>query len=454
VTVGRRSPILSSLILSLVLLIGACAGGFAPGVADRGIGGTGIAVADRGIGGTGIVGTVTAFGSVWVNGLRVDLPATTAVRVEGVPAEPSAIRIGHVVALTAASGGPTGLEARTLEVRYAVAGPVERLDGATAIVMGQRVEAAPGVGRKALRPGNWIAVSGLRRPDGVIAAGRIDGWDESRGWLLRGRLDAAGPSSLTVSGLTLSHGGLLAAVPPVGGAVRASGRVADGALLLSVTPDPFNPFGAAVGALSVETFVDAAGRPSGLDAPVPGALPGRRVVVDGVVGSGGGIGGSRAFGAPSIGRTAAPGAAADRAAGLAREGSRRDGPQGGAQGFGAPDAGPDGARGDGQRGDGQRGNGAWGGGPWGGGPPGIGRSPEGMGRSPEGMGREGDGPASGRAGMGSPSGNAPSGAGSPGGGRSGMGGPPGGGPGRGPPGGGPPGGGRGGPGGRGGDGAR
>ncbi|MCG5244186.1 DUF5666 domain-containing protein, partial [Azospirillum doebereinerae] len=214
-TVGRRS-----LILSLVLLIGACAG-LAPGFADRGIGGTGISVGDRGIGGTGIVGTVTAFGSVWVNGLRVDLPATAAVRVEGIPAEPSAIRIGHLVAMTAASGGPTGLEARTLEVRYAVAGPVERLDGATAVVLGQRVEAAPGVGRTLLRPGSWVAVSGLRRPDGVIAAGRVDGWDETKGWLLRGRLDAVGPSTLTIAGLTLSRGGLDAAVPPVGSAVRA-----------------------------------------------------------------------------------------------------------------------------------------------------------------------------------------------------------------------------------------
>ncbi|CAO3429992.1 DUF5666 domain-containing protein [Azospirillum doebereinerae] len=443
-TVGRRS-----LILSLVLLIGAC-GAYAPGFADRGIGGTGISVGDRGIGGTGIVGTVTAFGSVWVNGLRVDLPTSTAVRVEGVPADPSAVRVGHLVALTAASGGPTGLEARTLDVRYAVAGPVERLDGATAIVLGQRVEAAPGVGRKPLRPGSWVAVSGLRRPDGVIAAGRVDGWDETKGWLLRGRLDAVGPSTLTVSGLTLSRGGLDAAVPPVGSAVRASGRVAAGSLALSVTPDPFNPFGAAVGALSVEAFVDAAGRPSGLDAPVPGAAPGRRVVIDSVVGSGGGIGGSRAFGAPSIGRTAAPGAEADRAAGLAREGSRRDGAQGaqgGPPGFGAPDAsGPaDAARGEGQRGEGQKGEGPRGDASRGDGPPGAGRSPDGM-------GREGNGPDSGRNGMGGPSGGGRGGMGGPPGG--GLGGGPGGGPGRGPPGGGPPGGGRGGPGGRGGDGAR
>jgi len=353
------------------------------------------------------------------------------------------VRVGHLVAMTAAAGGPTGLEARTLDVRYAVAGPVERVEGTGAVVMGQRVDVANAEGREVLHPGAWVAVSGLRRPDGAIAAGRVDGWNAVNGWLLRGRLDAVTPATVTVAGVTLSRSGLDAAMPPVGSAVRVSGRVEAGALALAVAPDPFNPFGAAVGALSVVTVVEAAGRPAGQDAPAAGAAAGTRVVIDSVVESGGGLRGSRAFGAPALGGTAAPGAdPSARAVGLAREGARRDGPPGigpsgvgpsgigmpGArapEGMGAPDADP-------PKGDDARG--------WGRSPDGIGRSADGLGGSPGLSRSDATGAPDGGFG-GSPRGGV----------RGGPSGPPGGGPpGGGPPGGGPPGGARGGAGSRGG----
>lgn len=305
------------------------------GLADRGIGGTGIAVTDRGIGGTGIVGTVTAFGSVWVNGLRVDLPPTTAVRIEGQPADPGEVRLGQTVAMTAGPGGPTGLTARTLEVRYAVAGPVERAEGSSGLVMGQRIDLADAEGTTALTPGRWVAVSGLRRPDGVVDASRVDPWNPAQGWVLRGRLDAVTPTTLTVSGVTL-QGGLNLAVPPVGSLVRVAGvRAAAGASgnsALSVESDPFNPFGTTVGALSVETYVDPSGQtaiPGGprLDMSDRGAAP-ARVVIDSVVTSGGGLGSSRAYGAQRLGGRSLSGAdPAARAAGLARDGQRPDGPR-------------------------------------------------------------------------------------------------------------------------------
>jgi len=350
---GRRS-----LFLSLVLLIAACAGGgLGPGIADRGIGGTGIAVGDRGIGGTGIVGTVTAFGSVWVNGLRVDLPPTVTVRIEGRAADSAAVRIGHLVAMTAAPGGPTGLEARTLDVRYAVAGPVERVEKAVALVLGQRVELADLREWPALVPGAWVAVSGLRRSDGAIVASRIDGWTPSSGWLLRGRLEAVTPASVTVAGVTLPRDGGDMAILPVGSAVRVSGGDGTGASSLAL--DPFNPFGSSIGALSVETFTDASGRAAGPGTPLGGLAAGSRVVIDSIVESGGGLGGSRAYGAPSLGGTAAFGAdPATRAAGLAaRAGARRDGPaEAGPSGMGPPDG--DASRADDTRGWGRSPNGA------------------------------------------------------------------------------------------------
>ncbi|WP_434621644.1 DUF5666 domain-containing protein [Azospirillum sp. B2RO_4] len=332
-----RKPLARTLLLTLLLAAG-CGPTRDDGLADRGIGGTGVSVADRGIGGTGIVGTVTAFGSVWVNGLRVELPPTTAVRIEGRPGQPGDVRIGQTVAMTAVPGGPTGLTARTLEVRFAVAGPVERAAAGGALVLGQRIDLAEAEGTTALTPGRWVAVSGLRRPDGVIDASRVDPWEPARGWLLRGRLEAVTPKTLTVAGLTLSHSrGLDGALPEVGAMVRvtgASAENADGSAALTVEPDPFNPFGATVGALSVETYVDGSGqtiapggpridRADGLSAPA-------RVVIDSVVTSGGGIGGGRAFGAPHLGGRSLPGTdpaarAAGLGAGMRPEGMRSEG---------------------------------------------------------------------------------------------------------------------------------
>lgn len=356
-----RKPLARILLLTLLLAAG-CGPTPSPGrddgLADRGIGGTGVSVADRGIGGTGIggtgiVGTVTAFGSVWVNGLRVDLPPTAAVRIEGRPAQPGDVRIGQTVAMTAAPGGPTGLTAQTLAVRFAVAGPVDRTTAGGALVLGQRIDLAEAEETTALTPGRWVAVSGLRRPDGVIDASRVDPWDPARGWVLRGRLDAVTPKTLTVAGLTLSRGrGLDGALPEVGGMVRVTGAAAgkaDGGVALTVEPNPFNPFGTAVSALSVETYVDGSGqtvapggpridRANGIAAPA-------RVVIDSVVTSGGGIGGGRAFGAPHLGGRSLPGTdPAARAAGLGA-GMRPDGMPGpDAPGMEGPDGPVDGMR--------------------------------------------------------------------------------------------------------------
>ncbi|WP_376964648.1 DUF5666 domain-containing protein [Azospirillum sp. A26] len=338
--IRKPAPLGRMLLLTLMLAAAGCgpSQNRDGGVADRGIGGTGVSVADRGIGGTGItstgiVGTVTAFGSVWVNGLRVDLPQTTQVRIEGRPAQPGDVRIGQTVAMTAAPGGPTGLTAQTLEVRFAVAGPVDRTATGGALVLGQRIDLAEAEGTTALTPGRWVAISGLRRPDGVIDASRVDPWEPARGWVLRGRLDSVTAKTLTVAGLTLSRGrSLTGALPAVGSMVRVAGKP-DPAAALAVESDPFNPFGSTVNALSIETYVDASGQTTSPGGPRIGRPDGKaapaRVVIDSVVTAGGGIDRSRSFGAQRLGGRSLDGAdPAARAAGLARAGMRPDGPQG------------------------------------------------------------------------------------------------------------------------------
>ncbi|MBY0339101.1 MAG: hypothetical protein K2X11_20985, partial [Acetobacteraceae bacterium] len=186
--------------LGLLLPLAACATddrrtergiGGTGGIADRGIGGTG-AVAARGIGGTGviatgIIGTITAFGSIWANGRRVEVGAA-AISLDGEPATEAMLRVGGVVALLARPDTAGTLVADAVELRVAVAGPVDRVEpGGTFTILGQRV-APDGTRRGDVTPapGVWLAVSGLRRPDGVIVASRIGPWPERRGWLLRG----------------------------------------------------------------------------------------------------------------------------------------------------------------------------------------------------------------------------------------------------------------------------
>jgi len=140
-----------------------------------GIGGTGLR-AEGGIGGTGIVGTVTAFGSIVVQGRHIELAPALEVSEETRPASPADLRVGQVVAVLAAERRTGRLEAIRVRVRYAVEGPVAAVgqagDGTWLTVAGQRVQLAPvaRVEGGSLRPGAWAQVSGLRRADGTVRA--------------------------------------------------------------------------------------------------------------------------------------------------------------------------------------------------------------------------------------------------------------------------------------------
>ena len=76
---------------SATLAIAACGGGGSSG----GIGGTG--GGGGGIGGTGVAyGTITAFGSVWVNGVRFDTSAAT-FKLDDSNVRQDDLRVGMVV---------------------------------------------------------------------------------------------------------------------------------------------------------------------------------------------------------------------------------------------------------------------------------------------------------------------------------------------------------------------
>lgn len=155
-----------------------------PPVADRGIGGTGkpanevalVQTADRGIGGTGIVGVVTGFASICVDGIEVAYDSSAVVDIDGAAADTTQLRVGDVVAIRG-TGDPEATQARSISVRIEAAGRIDSLSMTTGglRVGGQTVLVTAGIpGADQFTLGDWVSVSGLRRPDGVIIASRLD----------------------------------------------------------------------------------------------------------------------------------------------------------------------------------------------------------------------------------------------------------------------------------------
>jgi hypothetical protein len=249
-------------------LAGACFPLIGAPAADRGIGGTGApapgpAISDRGIGGTGIVGVITGFGSVFVNGLEVAYTPNTPLTVDGLSEPDAALRIGQLATIVASDDH--GLHADSIDVRHEVSGPVTSVtdggpDGSTLVVAGQRVSMGGATeGSRTVRPGDWVAVSGLRQPDGVIAASRIDARMPGP-VLVRG---AATPEAggWRIGDLSLQPNGASAAP---GANITVRGTMADGRLAVAtadpdiLSSDPAAFFGGRVRRIVIESYVSAA----------------------------------------------------------------------------------------------------------------------------------------------------------------------------------------------------
>jgi hypothetical protein len=150
------------------------------GPSDQGIGGTGFSLrpadeeSDRGITGTGVIGTIRKFGSIFVNDLRISYPDDVAVRIDGRPASAADLKIGQVVRVDAVSGPHGALSTHLIDVTSEAVGPVESVTRASLTVLGQTVSTAGIHDGRNWQTGDHVAVSGLRRPDGVIVASLIE----------------------------------------------------------------------------------------------------------------------------------------------------------------------------------------------------------------------------------------------------------------------------------------
>ncbi len=271
-------------------------------VADRGIGGTGISDDDRGIGGTGIIGTITAFGSVIVNGLEVAFNATTPLSYDATPGTADSLSVGQVVAIEAETVSGQ-LVAQSIAVQSAVAGPIASLSPgeSSLVVLGQTVALGPNVlidgdplQMSDLAVGQWLTVSGLRRPDGRIIASLVERRPAEGIASLRGSVTARTSAGFMIGGQTVvvANGDNS---PELGRSVFVAGRlVQTGLLAETIEVRPSVPFDGRMTRLSLEGYVSASrdglvvdGVVITLDADAATLTAGSRVTIDAHFGASG-----------------------------------------------------------------------------------------------------------------------------------------------------------------------
>lgn len=148
-----------------------------------GIGGTG-QVAEVGLGGTGIVGVVTGFGSICVNGMKVEYAPDTPVQRDGERVPHSALAVGQVVALQVSDQGQR-LQAGRIAVLDAAVGPLGTVDAASGrfTVLGEAATALVPADLAGLKPGQWVRVSGQRLASGEIRATRVQATPPTSAWV-------------------------------------------------------------------------------------------------------------------------------------------------------------------------------------------------------------------------------------------------------------------------------
>lgn len=208
----------------------------------RGIGGTGRMAEGRGIGGTGlqqgdtsvpssqlayISGTIYAYGSVCVNGLRIKYDDQTPVVVNGAKGTYADLGLGEVVSLVATPDmlNEGMLKAREIRINSAVQGPVTLIDrdSGTLVVMGERVKVADPRSLPRLQMGDKVRINGLRDASGQIIASRLERQPQSVPDFVTGpvRLVANRRAMIGLTRVDLPE---IAPLPKVGEVLQVSGK--------------------------------------------------------------------------------------------------------------------------------------------------------------------------------------------------------------------------------------
>lgn len=139
-------------------------------VSGDGFGGTGSSVElayepsgdESGFGGTGVIGTIEAFGSIWVNGLHIHYPENQTYRAN-IPGDYS-LQIGQQVMLQTALNDQR-IYSEHIRLYFPIAGEITQIDNQTLIVNQQTVRLTANTQfadslQEPLRVGDYIIVSG------------------------------------------------------------------------------------------------------------------------------------------------------------------------------------------------------------------------------------------------------------------------------------------------------
>lgn len=156
-----------------------------PIAGDFGGGASGTGNTGGGSSGTGkasvSVGTISAFGSVFINGVRYDT-TDASITIDGKPASESDLHTGMIARITGNVDVQTNTAtASTLEVTFSLVGAVEQIDLPLSklIVVGQNVTLTPFTvfvngAPEDLSANSIIAVSGLTNNNGTVIASYIE----------------------------------------------------------------------------------------------------------------------------------------------------------------------------------------------------------------------------------------------------------------------------------------
>ncbi len=148
---------------AFALVLAACGGG-----GDGGIGGTGGTQPGTDVS----IGTITAKGSVWINGVRFDDSSAT-ITIDDNPKGDADLKVGMIARVNGSISGGT---ATTVRVTSAAKGYVESVGAGSMVVMGQTVitDASTIFSNGAVAAGQYVEVHGQVVSDGTIQASFVE----------------------------------------------------------------------------------------------------------------------------------------------------------------------------------------------------------------------------------------------------------------------------------------
>ncbi len=253
---------ITSTLLALLFLVSCGGGGGGSHVADGGIEGTGISS-----------GSITGFGSIFVNGVEFDTSGAS-ITIDGISASESDLKLGMVVEVQGTISGASGTVISVV-AEDVVKGPVNSVaaDGLSLVALGQTVlvdnttiidNNIAGQDIQNLNPGDLIEVHGLVKDNGVIGATRIELKGELVEFRVKGFVENTSTvaKTFTIGALTVDYSaadtGNLAGGNPVDGQlveVKGQNTLGSGGELLATKVEPEGLAVADAARAEVEGFV-------------------------------------------------------------------------------------------------------------------------------------------------------------------------------------------------------